>query len=1061
MIDKANLKDIYPLSPMQEGMLFHALYDKDSSAYIEQLSYRMAGDLDVGLFHRSWDELFQRHDILRTVFVHEKTSRPLQVVLKHSQVSFYFEDLRSKSPDQREERLAEYRLRERGRSFDLAQDVLLRVAVFQLEKDRYEVIRTHHHVLMDAWSSGILLKELLEIYQALREGHSPCLPEVVSYSKYIQWLEGRESDVSERYWSTYLEGYDGVATIPPLRFYEGDMGYEPAELAFDLDVKQTRQLEDLAVRYQATMSTMIKTVWGVLLGRYNNKRDVVFGSVVSGRPPQVIGVDQMVGLFINSVPVRVRSAPDDTFAGLLQRVQKESLEAGEHLYLPLAIIQGNRGLVDHLVAFENYPLDRQLQAAMDSHAYGLKLEQISKFGHTHYNFSLAVNPGTRLQVILMFNMRVYLREQMQRMAEHFRKIIDAILACPTTLIEDIDILPPEELRQITVAFNNTKAEYPDDRTIDSLFEEQSTANSDRVAIIWQDKTISYRELSEKANRTAHYLSERCNVQVEDRVAVILERSDWLVISLLGILKAGGVYVPIDPAYPKERIEFMLADSGCKVVLTDGEHLSLIPAGPAAVDIEMLGKHSVENSLPVTSSHNLAYVIYTSGSTGYPKGVMIEHRGFINLCMEHGEDGLEVKQNDRVLQFASPSFDASLWEIFMALLRGATLVIATREIIKGPQVFTHFLNKHRVTVATLPPSYLSTLQPSSLNTLRILITAGESARVEDALRYSRQLTFFNAYGPSETSVCATYYKANPEISYAGRIPIGKPIRNTSIYILDMNNRPAPIGIPGEICISGLGLARGYLNNDELTTRSFVPNPFMSGERIYRTGDLGLWRADGNIDFLGRLDDQVKIRGFRVEIGEIETVLDKHPEVEDTVVIAWGDHLEDKRLVAYVVANRGSRLTNSELRDYLKRKLPEYMIPSVFVMIESLPLTPSGKVDRRALPTPEASGGNLKEGHVAPGTQTETILAEIWTGILKLNRIDIYDNFFEIGGHSLSATRVMSQVRSKFQVEIPLRTLFENPTIAELACIIDRTKEDVAQPKLPAIKRVPREKRRVDP
>lgn len=1061
MIDKANLKDIYPLSPMQEGMLFHALYDKDSSAYIEQLSYRMTGDLDVGLFHRSWDELFQRHDILRTVLVHEKTSRPLQVVLKHSQVPFYFEDLRPKSPDQREERLAEYRMRERGRSFDLAQDVLLRVAVFQSEKDRYEVIRTHHHVLMDAWSSGILQKELLEIYQALRERRSPRLPEVVSYSKYIQWLASRESSASERYWRTYLEGYDGVAAIPPLDFHEGEMGYEPAELVFELDVKQTRQLEDLAVQYQTTMSTIIKTVWGVLLGRYNNKRDVVFGSVVSGRPPQVRGVEQMVGLFINSVPVRVRSAPDDTFAGLLQRVQQESLEAGEHQYLPLALIQGNRGLVDHLVAYENYPLDRQLQAAIDSQAYGLKLEQISKFGHTHYNFSLAVNPGARLQVVLMFNDRKYQREQMQRLAEHLRKIVDVILACPGILIEDIDILTPEELRQVTVVFNNTKAECPDDRTIDSLFEEQVAANSDRLAIIWQDQKISYRELSEKANRTAHYLSERCDVQVEDRVAVILERSDWLVISLLGILKAGGVYVPIDPTYPKERIEFILADSACKVVLTAEEHLSLIPAGPVAVDIRMLEKLSEENSLPVTSSHNLAYLIYTSGSTGQPKGVMLEHLGIINLCIESGEDELGVKQNDRVLQFASPSFDASLWEIFMALLEGATLVIATREIIKDPQVFAQFLNKHRVTVAILPPSYLSTLQPSSLKTLRILISGGESARVEDALRYSRQLTFFNAYGPSETSVCATYYKANPEISYAGRIPIGKPVRNASIYILDRNNRPAPIGIPEEICIGGLGLARGYLNNDELTARSFVPNPFIAGERIYRTGDLGLWRSDGNIEFLGRLDDQVKIRGFRVELGEIEAVLERHSEVENAVVKTWGDDLENKRLVAYVVANSGSRLTNSELRDFLKRKLPEHMIPSVFVMMERLPLTPNGKIDRRALPSPEASGGKLKEGYVAPRTQTEEILAEIWTDILRVNRIDIHDNFFEIGGHSLSATRVMSQVRSKFQVEIPLRALFENPTIAELACVIDRTKEDVAQPKLPAIKRVPREKRRVDP
>ncbi len=1073
-ISKDNIKDVYPLSPMQEGMLFQALYEPESDAYFEQISYRIAGPLDVGVFRQGWNGLANRHDVLRTVFVHEKTERPLQIVLKHAEVEFSFEDIRDKSRDRQEAFLEEYRLNERKRRFHIGRDALTRVAVFALGDASYEVVWSFHHILMDGWSAGILLGELVRIYHSLLNGSQPNLPGRASYGKYIEWLEKQDKEVSRRYWERYLSGYEGIASVPFLRPSAEAMGYTPAELKCVFDREKTERLRLLAAENQVTLNTVVQAIWGVLLGRYNGRDDVVFGAVVSGRPAQIHGVEEMVGLFMNTIPVRVRMEAGDSFTTLLHRAQKASLDGQDHQHLALAETQRKRGMLDHILVFESYPLDRQLQSSMQSGIGGLRIERVTPFEQTPYHLNVVFDPSERLETSFRFNERVYGHEQMERVAGHFRMVVDSVLENGDIPVDEIEILPPAERRQLTHVWNDTAVAFPGDKTIVGLFDEQARKLPERTAIVFQDARVSYRELDERSSRLANVLRERCRVKGEDRVAVALDRSEMLPICFLGVLKSGAAYIPIDPSYPPERVKYMLSDSGAVAVLSEGKHVSLLAA---ATDREILdvrklpdytGKDRTGDNADA-GPERLAYVIYTSGSTGTPKGVMVVHRGIVNL-MGHQKRLLRIQEGDRVAQFASPSFDASVWEMCVALLHGGSLVVADRDTVADPARFGRFLREHRVSLALLPPSYLKTLDPEDVSVLKTLVTGGEAAQREDALSFSRRLRYVNAYGPTETSIIAACHEVDPAREYPGAIPVGAPVNNTVVYVLDSKERLSPIGVPGEIYIGGAGLARGYLKRPELTREKFVENPFGvdSGPLLYRTGDRGRWLPDGNIEFLGRVDRQVKVRGFRIEPGEIESVLMSHPAVRNAVVTTGEDRPDgapvssekDTRLTAYIVfdtTHGGQAPPTGQLRDFLSGRLPDYMIPSFFVALKAIPLTANGKVDYRALLAPEVSGGDSREGYVAPRTPTEESLAEIWTKVLEVDRVGVHDNFFELGGHSLTATRVISQVRNKFKVELPIAALFESPSIAGLSSAIELAASSNIAPQTPAIERIPRRAR----
>ncbi|MBS4098535.1 MAG: amino acid adenylation domain-containing protein [Sulfuricella sp.] len=1047
MMKKENLKDIYPLSPLQEGMLYHALFDEGGTAYVEQFSYRVAGPFDVARFRESWGELVARHDILRTAFVYEKTARPRQVVLKQVEAEFSEVDLRELDGAAQEATLGRLREEDRQRPFDPRAGHLARMTVIRLEAERHEVLRTHHHILMDGWSSGILLKELMEIYRAKVSGAPLVLPPAVPIAEYVKWVEAQDKAASLTYWHTHL---DGAVSVPlPFVHDGGGTGeYCGDQVEFVLDPAATAGLEALAARCRVTLGTLCRAIWGILLGRYLNSDDVLFGAVVTGRPAAVRNVDAMVGLFINTIPVRIVLEAGETFAALLGRVQAAALEGGERQYLPLGEVLGNGRSLDHLFAFENFPVDQQFGAAMEEGGYGVTIERVVRFEHTHYDFSVVVNPGERLSVSFPFNATVYQRDQVERIAAHFRQVVRAVLHDADVVVDEIDVLPPEERKLVVETFNATAVDFPRECTLDELFSAQAAATPDNPALRWKGRTLTYGELNRRANRLARLCAEQFGVAHGDRVAVLLGRSDGLVLSFMAALKAGAAYVPIDPDTPAERIAFIVADCGAKVVVSDGAGAPLVPPGIPLLMLEsieaQLGE-GAEDFPAVATPHSLAYVTYTSGSSGTPKGVMVEHCGAVNLAAWHRRFyALDTDSHSAL--FSSPAFDASVLEILPFLLCGACLYPLDAEARHDTELLVRFFLAHSISHCVLPPSLCEEVCRVHAGRLagKIQIISGGDV-LHDVGRGDIRIA--NNYGPTECTVVTTAVFVTPDLA-VGNIPIGRPIDNMSVFLLDRAMRPVPIGVAGEMYIGGVGVARGYLNNEEQTREKFVAHPFNFGERLYRSGDLGRWTAEGLLCFLGRNDRQVKIRGNRVEPGEIEKLLKAHPALAEAAVEAYPAADRETELVAYYVARQP--LSAEALQAYLATRLPAYMVPGRWVPLTAMPFTTRGKIDRDALPRPNTTRADSSTACVAARDDRERALTEIWKEVLGLGMVGIHSDFFAAGGHSLAATRVMSRIRVQFQVELPFRALFENPTIALLAQAVKEAQENPpAQPLRPGI------------
>lgn len=1047
MMKKENLKDIYPLSPLQEGMLYHALFDGGGTAYVEQFSYRVAGAFDVALFRESWEELVARHDILRTAFVYEKTSRPRQVVLKQVEAEFSCVDLRKLGVEEQEATLERLREEDRLRPFDPRAGRLARMAVIRLGADSHEVLRTHHHILMDGWSSGILLKELMEIYRAKIERVPLSLSPAISIADYVRWVEALDKQASLDYWNSHLEG--AVSTQLPFARSPGVKGeYRGDQVEFSLDSVETAALEALASGCRVTLGTVCRAIWGLLLARYLDRRDVLFGAVVTGRPPEVRNVDAMVGLFINTIPVRIALEEGETFASLLGRVQAASLEGAERQYLPLSEVLGNGRSLDHLFAFENFPVDQQFGVAMEEGGYGLRIERVMRFEHTHYDFSVVVNPGERLGVSFPFNARVYDREQVERIAGHFRQVVRVVLQDAGIVVDEIDILPSEERKKVVESFNDTAMDFSRNRTLDELFREQAAKTPENPAVVWKGQVFTYRELGRRANRLARLLADDFGVGHGDRVAVLLGRSEGLILGFMAALKAGATYVPIDPEYPAERIAFIVEDSGARVVLTDGPGASLLQRGIPVLTLEsieeMLGGEA-EDFPAVAKPNSLAYVTYTSGSTGRPKGVMLEHQGVVNLVAWY-QRFYALDANSRGALFASPSFDASVLEIIPFLLCGACLYPIDGDDRRDTELLVRFYLAHSITHSVLPPSLCEEVCKVHEGRLagKIQLIAGG-----DVLHGVGRgdIRVANNYGPTECTVVTTAVFVTPE-HVANGIPIGRPIDNVSVFILDQAMRPVPIGVPGEMYVGGAGLARGYLNNQKQTKEKFVDSPFNPGESLYRTGDIGRWSAEGQVFFLGRNDRQVKIRGNRVEPGEVEKLLREHPAIKEAAVEAYRAKDSETELVGYYVALEP--ISEGALRDDLALLLPAYMVPGRLVLLEKMPLSSRGKIDREALPRPAAAQAGVPSDFIPARDAHEQALTEIWKEILGLENVGIHADFFAAGGHSLSATRVMSRIRVQFQVELPFRILFDNPTVALLAqAVKEAERKPSSQPMAPAI------------
>ena len=1039
------IEDICELTPLQHGLLFHTLCSPDSGAYFEQLVCRISGHLDIHAFKTAWLGVMKRNSILRTAFFWQNLDKPLQVALEGTELTWTTEDWQGLSAPEQQQRLNALLQPDRQLGFALDRAPLMRCTLVKTANGIHEWVWSYHHLLLDRWSVSLVIKDLLALYGACSRGQGPALGGSPPFRDYVSWLQHQDQEEAEAFWRQDLRGI--TAPTPLVVDCDGRNENSPneqcAERQLLLSPTATAALQALAQRHHLTLNTLIQGAWALLLSRYSRHADVVFGATSSGRPPDLPGVNSMVGLFINTLPVRVHVPGEAYLLPWLQQLQKRQIERESYAYSALVEIQGwssvPRGmpLFESIVVFENYPI----KIARDALAEGLEIDNLRIFERTNYPLTLIVVPGPALALRMSYQVHRFDPATIARMLDHLDTLLQNFVTDPHRRLASLPLLSRVERRQLLVDWNNTAHAHAPEQCLHGLFETQVRRTPDAVAISFGTERLTYGELNRRANQLAHYLTQ-LGVGPEKLVGLCVERSAEMLIGILGILKASGAYLPLDPAYPEERLAFILADAQVSVLLTQAHLIKSLPGNGAKVvcldrDWSAIAQECELDLATAVSAKNLAYVLYTSGSTGRPKGVALAHHSAVAL-MEWALVTFSQEQVAGVMASTSICFDLSVFELFVPLCRGTRVVL-----VESALDLPNLAAADGVTLVNTVPSAVAKLLgvdgiPSAVRSVALAGEPLQNRLVQRIYERDQISQIFNLYGPSEDgtySTCALLTKGTDQPP-----PIGRPIANKQIYILDAAFEPVPIGVVGEIFIGGNGLARGYLNRPEMTAERFVPNPFCNepGLRLYKTGDLAFYLADGNIAFCGRIDHQVKLRGFRIELGEIEAVLSQYPEVQEAVVLALSEESDDisstragdpdQRVVAYVVGSAGQQPTVRELRSFLQKKLPGYMIPSAFVLLEAMPLLPNGKIDRRALPAPERVRDGLDAPFAAPRTSEEHELASIWSEFLGIDRIGIDDNFFELGGHSLKATMMVSRVLTAFNVDFPLNSFFKAPTIA---------------------------------
>ena len=909
-----NVEDIYPLTPNQQGLLFHTLYAPTSGVYLEQFGYEFEGDLNEGAFKRAWQEVVNRHPVLRSAFIWEGVDEPLQVVRKEVEVPWALHDWRGLSSAEQKRKIKQFLADDLARNFELSQAPLLRLGLFRMSDDRYYFACTFHHILLDGWSLPRVFAEVRSFYDAFRRDRAIALPRPRPYRDFIAWLQKQDLTKAKSFWRATLKGFEAPTPLGldwPAGVRTGEsVDYDGQQL--QLSEATSERLQELARTNRLTLGTVIQGVWILLLSRYSGKRDVVIGMTSSGRPAELQGVESMVGHFVNTLPVRVQVSGDARLLPWLQALQTQLVELRQYEYSPLVDVHGcsdvPRGtpLFESTFAYENYPSD----AWSGEQEEGLKIQSASLFERTSYPISVMAFPTRPITLRILFETARLDAGTVLRMLAHFETVLDAIVANPEQRLDELRVLPDSERQQLVVGWNDTQRKYRDDLCVHQLFEARVEQSPDAVAVMFQDQQVTYRALNELANRHARQLSA-LGVTAGVLVAVFLERSVEMVASLLGVLKSGGAYVPLDPRYPAQRLQFMLEDANPAVVLTQDRLRSRLPHTSAAVhcvdlDRTQASSQGLENpSAPVTPG-DLAYVIYTSGSTGKPKGAMIEHRGvlnYLNWCAE----AYPVADGFGSPVQSSIGFDATITSLFTPLLAGRCVVLFPEEQ-EIESLSAALSSNSDFSLVKLTPAHLKMLsqmvsRDHARGGARAFVIGGEALSGNDVSfwrKYSSDTRLINEYGPTETVVGCCVYEVSTKTPESGGISIGRPIHNTQAYVLDSTLDVTPIRVAGELHIGGAGVGRGYLNRPELTAEKFVPNPFsQSSARLYRTGDLVRYHSDGDLEFLGRIDDQVKVRGYRIELGEVEAVLSQHPGVREAAVMVREGEQGSKRLVAYVV------------------------------------------------------------------------------------------------------------------------------------------------------------------
>jgi amino acid adenylation domain-containing protein len=1055
------IEDMYELTPMQQGMLYDSLLEPRAGVYVVQFNILLEGQLDADAFRRAWQQVLGRHSVLRTSFHWKELDKTLQVVNRHVTLPWEQHDWSELPAGEQQRRTEDFLRADRERGFELSRAPLMRLSLVRLGALRHQLIWSFHHILLDGWSVPLVLKEVFAFYYAHSDGRELRLERPRSYRAYMSWLQRQDAASAELFWRRTLRGFTAPTVLRVERARDEPLGAgdQVGEQQVRLSTEATAALKSIVQRQQVTLNTLVQGMWALLLSRYSGEEDVVFGSVVSGRPAELEGSEWMVGLFINTLPVRVRVRPAAFLPAWLKQIQEQQSESRQYEYSSLVQIQGwgevPRGLplFESLVVFENYPVG-EIPHKEDGR---LKIVHAQSLERVNYALSLLVESYAELQLNIHYDRQRFHDDTVRRMLGHLQTLLENVIENPRRRLAELEMLTAGERRQLLVEWNGPHTPFPRDKCVHHLFLERALRSPDSPALSFNGLHLSYRQLNERANQLAHRL-RRLGVGPERLVGVLLPRSAEVVVALLGVLKAGGAYLPLDPAYPAARLRFMLEDAGVSALVTTRPLLGGVPPNGARVvcvdeeagglEAESLGE--VESGV---GAENLAYVIYTSGSTGRPKGALVHHRGLCNLAFEQQRIFGEPPAG-RVLQFSSLSFDASIFEMMMALCAGARLCLATGEQLRPGPPLLKTLREQEVTNVTLPPSVLATLPEEELGQLRTIIAAGEACPRELVERWAGGRRFYNAYGPTEATVWTTLEEC--EVG-GGKPKIGRAIGNVEVYVLDESHRMVGVGMVGELYIGGEGVARGYLKRPGLTSERFVPHPYSErgGARLYRTGDLVRYAEGGRLEYIGRADQQVKVRGFRIELGEIEAALSQHPAVKVAAVIAREDAPGDKRLVAYVVTagkeheHAGRQVNAEEWRGYLKGRLPEHMVPSAFVMLEGLPLTPNGKLDVRALPAPGHGRNEFEPSFVAPRDTLELRLKQIWEDVLGVSHIGIRDDFFELGGHSLLAVRLSARIEKEFGRELPLSMLVQGPTIEHLASGLRRQGAVPAQTSLVAI------------
>ncbi len=1038
------------VSYAQQRLWFLDQLEPGDAAYNRPVAMRLAGTLDLPALQRSLDELVRRHEALRTTF-RSVEGQPIPRVEPPRPVAVVAVDCTAVPALRREEEVRRRATDEARRAFDLGRGPLVRATLLRLKATEHVLLLVFHHIAFDGWSEPILRRELAALYTAFTEGRPSPLPELrVQYADYARWQRQQRSgsalDDDLAYWTARLAGPLPILEVPADRPRPAHRSSRGALHSMPLSGELTEALEQLSRDENATLFMTLLAAFGALLHRYTGETDLLVGTPVAGRTH--VELEPLIGVFINTLVLRTDLAGDPTFRELVRQTRAVTLEALEHQDVPferlVEALQPERSLSVSPLFQVMFQLRNVPESATEM--LGLWLQPF-EFDPGIARFDLAVDIARRddgLSCLFEFNTDLFDAATVARLARHFRNVLESVVTDPGRRLSRLPLLRASERQRLLVDWNATEAMFPETARLHHLVDAQAARTPEAVAVVFGDQRLTYRELDRRANQLARRLRS-LGVGRDTPVAICAERSVEMVVGVLGILKAAGAYVPLDPADPGSRLAAILADTKAPLLLTlerlaprlpEHEGLTLMLdaewesiGGEPALDPEVAG-----------DCEDLAYVIYTSGSTGTPKGVMVSHRAIVNH-LHWRQSAFPMDESDAFLQKASLAFDISVWEIFAPLIAGARLVLAGPGAEKDPGELVRLIREQRITTAHFGPAMLQAFldEPAvaQCESLRRVFCGGEPLPVALAEQFFSRLRaeLYHQYGPTEACVDATVWSCLPGEGRAV-VPIGRPIANTQIYIVDGQLEPVPIGVPGELCIGGVGLARGYLNRADQTAERFITSPFheAAGTRLYRTGDVARYRLDGTIEFLGRLDHQVKLRGFRIELGEVEAVLTQHPAVRDAVAVVRDDPPGDRRLVAYLTSRDGHAVSPADLRNFVKERLPDYMVPSTFVILDALPLTTTGKVDRRALPAPPRTREQDAQAIVMPRTALEESIAGIWREVLGLDRIGIHDNFFDLGGHSLLATRIVARVRDAFGVDLRLKAFFETPTVAHLSSLV---------------------------